>query len=277
MNVAALPHTLFIILAELAVGSLWATTASDLRGGVTRGFVLTMALLVAVTGGLALWVTSGIEVGTDIDGYAVASGWFGRLEAILFAVTILAAVYAAAVFMGWDPLGRLAGLAGSAAGLIAVGAMAAFLAPPAWSAAGVFAGLLAGTLAMGAVAVAMTWGHWYLTEGALPGRPLRELALLLIAAELFQGVTIAVALSIPVSEAPTPANPVDVALVANPVLYLRIAVGLLFPLVLAVLAYQTARIRAMQSATGLLYNAMGAVFVGEVLGKGLMFMTGRAL
>jgi hypothetical protein len=33
----------------------------------------------------------------------------------------------------------------------------------------------------------------------------------------------------------------------------------------------------MQSATGLLYICMGAVFVGEVLSKGLMFMTGRPL
>jgi hypothetical protein len=33
--------------------------------------------------------------------------------------------------------------------------------------------------------------------------------------------------------------------------------------------------KAMQSATGLLYIAMGAVFVGEVLAKGLMFLTGR--
>jgi hypothetical protein len=48
VNVAALPYTLLLILAELAIGSLWITVASDLRGGVTRGFVMTMALCVAV-------------------------------------------------------------------------------------------------------------------------------------------------------------------------------------------------------------------------------------
>ncbi len=277
MNVASLPHTLLIILAELAIGSLWATTASDLRGGVTRGFVLTMAFSISVTGGLALWVSSGIEVGPEIDGYPVAGDWFSRFESLLFTVTVTAAVYAAAVFMGWDPLGRIAGLAGSVAGLLAVAVLAAYLAPPAWSTPGVFLGLIAGTLVMGAVAVAMVWGHWYLTEGALPGWPLRDLVLLLMGAELIQVLAVAVALSIPVSEAPAPVSPVDVSLAANPVLYLRIGVGLVFPLILAVLAYRTAQIRAMQSATGLLYIAMAAVFVGEVLGKGLMFMTGRAL
>jgi hypothetical protein len=31
----------------------------------------------------------------------------------------------------------------------------------------------------------------------------------------------------------------------------------------------------MQSATGLLYICMGAVFAGEVLAKGLLFLTAR--
>lgn len=238
---------------------------------------MTMALCVATVGGLAIWTAAGIELTGDIDGYRIDEKWFGRFEAALFSTTILAAVYAVAVFMGWDPVGRLAGLAGSAVGFWCLGTLAAFLAPPAWGGGGVFMGLLAGALVMGAVSVSMVWGHWYLTEGSLPPWPLKELTILLIAAELAQAVVIVVALSVPVGEVPTPAIPVDVDLFANPVLYIRIAVGLIFPLILAVLALRTVEIRAMQSATGLLYLAMSAVFVGEVLGKGLMFMTGRAL
>jgi hypothetical protein len=47
------------------------------------------------------------------------------------------------------------------------------------------------------------------------------------------------------------------------------------PIILGVLSFKTTQIKAMQSATGLLYIAMGAVFAGEVLAKGLMFLTGR--
>jgi len=277
VNVAALPYTLLLILVELAVGSLWATVASDLRGGVTRGFVMTMALCVAVTGGLALWTAAGLDVGTDVDGYRINSGWFDGIERTLLVLTVLAVVYMFAVFMGWDPVGRIAGIAGSGIGVVCVLFLAAMLAPPTWGYPGALAALVAGTLALGIVSTAMVWGHWYLTEGALPAWPLRDLAWWLIAAHALQVAVIALNLAIPVRETPSPANPVDVALFENPVLYLRLAVGLVFPIVLAVLSLRTAQVRAMQSATGLLYIAMGAVFVGEVLGKGLMFMTGRAL
>jgi hypothetical protein len=68
---------------------------------------------------------------------------------------------------------------------------------------------------------------------------------------------------------------VDVGLFGNPAFWLRIGVGIVFPVVLAVMSLKTTQLRAMQSATGLLYICMGAVFVGEVLSKGLMFMTGK--
>ena len=67
----------------------------------------------------------------------------------------------------------------------------------------------------------------------------------------------------------------DVGIFGNPALYLRVAVGLVFPIILGVRSSETTQMKAMQSATGLLYIAMGAVFVGEVLAKGLMFLTGR--
>ena len=149
------------------------------------------------------------------------------------------------------------------------------LAPPTWGFPAEFLALLAGTLAMGAVSVSMVWGHWYLTEGALPAWPLRDLSWGLLAALVFQVVVLLINLLVPVRETPTPESPVDVSLFLNPVLYLRIGVGLVFPIILAVLSIKTTQIRAMQSATGLLYIAMGAVFAGEVLAKGLMFITAR--
>jgi hypothetical protein len=277
VNVAALPYTLLLILAELSVGSLWVTLASDLRGGVTRGFVMTMALCVAIGAGLAYWTAAGIAIGHDVDGYSIDPDWFSPAKRGLLVVLAASAVYMFSAFMGWDGLGRLAGIAGALAGALVVGVFAAMLAPPTWGYPGALLALLAGTLAMGAVSVSMVWGHWYLTEGSLPSWPLRDLAWVLIAALAFQALVVAVNLFVPVRETPTPANPVDVALSSNPALYLRIGVGIVFPVILAVLSLRTTRIRAMQSATGLLYICMGAVFAGEVLSKGLMFLTGRPI
>jgi hypothetical protein len=148
-------------------------------------------------------------------------------------------------------------------------------APPTWGFPAVLLALTAGTLAMGAVSVSMVWGHWYLTEGALPAWPLRDLAWVLIAALAFQGAVLLVNIVIPVRETPTPSNDIGVGLFANPALYLRIGVGLVFPVILAILSLRTVMLRAMQSATGLLYIAMAAVFAGEVLSKGLMFISGK--
>jgi hypothetical protein len=275
VNAEALPYTLLLILAELSIGSLWITLGSDLRGGVTRGFVMTMALCVAIAAGLAYWTASIINLGGDIDGYRIDAGPFDDIERAVMVVIVTSAVYMFCVFMGWDPLGRLFGIAGSLAGVLAVGLLAEMLAPPTWGYPAAFAALLGGTLALGAVSVSMVWGHWYLTEGALPSWPLRDLDVVLLVALAFQVLVLAVNLVVPVRHTPTPSNPVDVGIFGNPALYLRIGVGLIFPIVLGVLSYKTTQIKAMQSATGLLYIAMGAVFAGEVLAKGLMFLTGR--
>lgn len=275
MNAEALPYTLLLILAELSIGSLWITLASDLRGGVTRGFVMTMALCVAVTAGLANWNAGAIDLRGDVDGFRIDSGPFDDVRRALLVVVVASTVYMFCVFMGWDPIGRLFGIAGSVAGVLAVGLLAVMLAPPTWGAPGVFLALLGGTLALGAVSVSMVWGHWYLTEGALPGWPLRDLGVVLLVALGFQVVVLVINLVVPVRETPTPANGVDVGIFGNPAFYLRVAVGLVFPIILGVLSLKTTQIKAMQSATGLLYIAMGAVFVGEVLAKGLMFLTGR--
>jgi hypothetical protein len=56
--------------------------------------------------------------------------------------------------------------------------------------------------------------------------------------------------------------------------WLRLFVGILFPLVLAWLAYRTALTRSMESATGLLYIELAAVLASTIVGAGLAFGTG---
>ncbi len=277
MNAEALPYTLLIILIELAIGSLWVTLAADLRGGVTRGFVLTMSALAAIVAGLGYWLARSLAPGPDVDGYLIDADWFEPMQALLLVVTVTAAVYAFMVFMGWDPVGRLVAIGGSVVGAVCIAFLAGLLAPPVWGYAGVFLALLTGTVAMGAVSTSMTWGHWYLTEGSLPGRPLRELAWILIIAIVAQVVLLAVNAAIPERVTPTPANPVEGGLLANPLFWFRIGVGLAFAFVLAALALRTAQIRSMQSATGLLYICMGAVFTGEVLARGVQFLTAHPI
>ena len=65
-----------------------------------------------------------------------------------------------------------------------------------------------------------------------------------------------------------------VDLASNPGVWLRVGIGLVFPVLLAFMAYKSSTEHSMMSATGLLYIAVGAVLAGEALGRGLLFVTG---
>ena len=54
---------------------------------------------------------------------------------------------------------------------------------------------------------------------------------------------------------------------------MRVGGGLAFPFALSYMAFDSSGVRAMQSATGLLYIAMALVLSGEILAKGLLFAT----
>ena len=72
-------------------------------------------------------------------------------------------------------------------------------------------------------------------------------------------------------------RPVRIAPVIRPwalFVWLRLLVGLAFPLVVTWAAGQTVRTRSMESATGLLYIAVGAIAAGTILAAGLYFGAG---
>jgi hypothetical protein len=56
--------------------------------------------------------------------------------------------------------------------------------------------------------------------------------------------------------------------------WLRLLVGLVFPLIVSWAAIQTARSRSMESATGLLYINVGTIAAGTILAAGLYFGAG---
>jgi hypothetical protein len=56
--------------------------------------------------------------------------------------------------------------------------------------------------------------------------------------------------------------------------WLRLIIGLIFPLVVCWASVQTARTRSMESATGLLYINVGSIAAGTILAAGLYFGAG---
>lgn len=278
VSALSLPYTLLILLVELAVGSLAVVMLFDSRGMVTRGYVQMGGLIVAPSALLAVLVARQLGATAEVDGYLLDAGWLGPLRLACGLLLVLAIAHLGAAFIGEGR--RLEVVLGAGGVLVGVGTLAvlaAVIAPSAWSYAGVFVSLIAGGLALGGALMAMSWGHWYLTNSGLPKEPLEYMSLLVAGALVLQTVLLIAGVVLPPREVPAGAAALGVALSANPAFWLRVGVGLLFPFVLAVLAYKAANIRGMMTATGLLYIATGAVLAGEALARGLLFVTGMAV
>ena len=127
--------------------------------------------------------------------------------------------------------------------------------------------------ATGGVFAAMILGHWYLVTPRLPEAPLILLSKGLLAVVAIQVVLFVAWVGLgagPASGGPFSALTGPWALFV----WLRLIVGLVFPLVVSWLAVQTARTRSMESATGLLYINVGTIAAGTILAAGLYFGAG---
>lgn len=127
--------------------------------------------------------------------------------------------------------------------------------------------------ATGGVFAAMVLGHWYLVTPKLPEAPLILLARGLLAVMALQVVLFVAWIGLgagPAAAAPFSALTGEWALFV----WLRLVVGLIFPLIVSWAAVQTARTRSMESATGLLYVNVGSIAAGTILAAGLYFGAG---
>ena len=273
MNLDALPHAVLLILAEFSVGSLAAVLIVDARGMVKAGFVKLSAGIVVI--GAALALLSAFNVSSDdLAGYRLVEGLSGALRVCFAVFLALTLLYAVSVWREERDRSLAIGLLAAVAGFAALGLLAYQVSPPAWSFAGVLLSLFVGAMALGLVTEAMLLGHWYLVSPKLPGQPLQELTLLLVAVMVLQALLLIVNVTIPARETPETSAILAGSLISNPAFWLRVGVGLLFPLALSYMAWRSSLEQAMMSATGLLYIAVGAVIVGEVLARGLLFVTG---
>jgi hypothetical protein len=280
MNLDALPYTSFIVLLEFCVGSLLFCVFADWRGRVAASFVKFSAGMVAVGAIVLLLNALALDPEAVIGGYRLDSGLFSWLKPLAAVFLVATLPYNWYVTKEDKSASMVSGAVALAAGFALVAVTAYYVSLPTWGYAGALLSLVAGTFAVGAVVLAMTLGHWYLVTPRLPREPLEELTLLLLAAVLLQGVLLVLNVAIPAREVPAATAFLgSKTLGSNPAFWLRIIIGLMFPAALGYMSWVSskgypANENAMMAATGLLYIAVGAVIVGEVLARGLMFLTG---
>ncbi|HET6277244.1 MAG TPA: hypothetical protein VFG08_00525 [Candidatus Polarisedimenticolia bacterium] len=134
------------------------------------------------------------------------------------------------------------------------------------------ANAVAAASVIGSVIVAMLLGHWYLVRLHLPESYLVRFALVLGAA--IGGRTVLLVAGLLAYGAASPeglgAFLRGVAVDRGLFFWQRVLFGIVAPGVLAIMTYQSARIRATMSATGILYIAVIFVLIGEFLARYLV-------
>lgn len=269
MALATLPLVLSVVLLELAVGGAFLIWFLDRTGQAPSGFLKLTAGVNAVAGALALGLSPSLPDAELARRAALDSGAIRAFAQGLPVVVVLLLAQMLVSFLPWRALRLIVGAVVLVAGGLVL--VAAAVARPSDAPFDVFAlaALPLGALALGGSDAAMLLGHWYLVTPNLSTDPLRRAVLVVIAAVILQIglVTVTVVRGDLIGVFDT-ALAVAVAL--------RVGVGLLMTLAVALAAWWTARMNT-QSSTGLLYVGLGTVIAGEISARVVFFLAGIAL
>ena len=263
------------LLTGLALGTYAAVVMLARRTTATPGY-LRFTTLCALGFGVLAWISDGALPTALVDSpVTVNATWDDPRRAALLLFTVLVAVGLAVGRLGSSgprvaSAVRWAALASAVATLL-FGALA-------WGdgqlgAVSLLVQLAVVSAAIGGVFAAMILGHWYLVTPKLPEAPLILLARVLL-------VVVVVQVALFWAWIATGAGPADVAPFSSLTgpwalfVWLRLIVGLVFPLIVCWASVQTARTRSMESATGLLYINVGSIAAGTILAAGLYFGAG---
>jgi hypothetical protein len=271
-NLALINWTL---LTGLAVGSFAVVVLARLATPATKGYLAFTAACAAGFGVLAYLSDTGLPA-VGSGPVPVDPAFDAPRRLALMGFVVLAVVTTIALARGRRAvipaiLGLVAGLAVIVLGALTWGGSPLGVVPLAIQLAVLAA-------ATGGVFAAMILGHWYLVTPRLPEAPLVMVSRRLLWIVALQMVLFLAWVGFgagPGSAGAGGGGPFS-ALVGPWALFvwLRLLIGLVFPLIVSWAAVQTARTRSMESATGLLYIDVGAIAAGTILAAGLYFGAG---
>ena len=257
----ALPYVNWILLVALAAGSLAFVVVTGSLSDATRGYLRFTGFCAALLAALAWFAGAALPAADDALVIRAAPADLELVRQLSLAGLAVAAF--AYFLLGANERRRLVvGLAGWLAAGMTLGAGAFGWAPTAVDAVPLLLQLVLLSLAAGGTLAALLLGHWYLVTPRVSTKPL------LLQTRLLTGV-IGLQLAAFAAWALFGGGPGQAqfeALTGDAAFFgwLRLLVSLIFPLVLAAMAWATARTRSMESATGLLYICVAAVAAGTI-------------
>ena len=267
--VQSFSYVSWALLVGLALGSFGLAWVLRQTTDATTGFVGTTALTAVVLGALGFVTDLGLPI-PDQLAIATRPEFDAPRRALLAAFVVLAAFSGFRVLRGGHArwVGALAVIAGGATLLVA---SFGWQEPGVVDALPLFVQLTSLAVVGGGSLAAVILAHWYLVTPRISEQPLVLTTRLLSVAIALQLLLFLVWLAVGYPEQPPFA-----ALTGPQALFvwLRLIVGILFPLLLSWMAWKTAQTRSMESATGLLYIELALVLASTIVGAGLAFSVG---
>ena len=264
----SLAYVNWTLLLSLAMGAIAMAVALRHLTDATPGYLGFTAGTAAVLAGLTAFLDGSLPIPAPL---AVATPGPELAQARGVGLVVFTILLVLETFALRRSRGHWLGLAAVGAGLATIG-----LAALGWGSAALPAPVIAIQLVVlsavtGGVLAAMILGHWYLVTPKLSEGPLILAVRLLLAALLVQAVVFALSVASGIGAAAPFAALTGQYLL---LVWLLLGVGIVFPIVLTVMALRTARTRSMESATGLLYIDTAAVFAGTIVSAALLFGAG---
>jgi hypothetical protein len=261
----------FVVLLELAAGTLVVAHVIDIRGHVGRGFVGSTAVICALILALAILIAINIPDGILLHGGALSATHIQALVRWCIGLAAAMAVDAFFCAVGTDAARTVVG-----AIVAVVAVMTLAQAALAFGAATGGSGLAAAAFVpaafvSGTALGGMLLGHWYLVAPSLSFRPLRQVTAMMFAALAVESVIVALVLV-------QASGDVRSRLLAGgdalSFWLLVVGAGIVFTAAITAVTLHFARIRANQPATAMLYALIISVVMGVVPAHLLFFVTG---
>ena len=139
---------------------------------------------------------------------------------------------------------------------------------------------ISSAMLLGAALFAMLLGHWYLVQFDLDKNLLKKVSIFFCFSLGFRIITITLSLLIYWKSHVLDSETLQsiLSLAGHGIFFwMRVLIGLALPALLAWMIYETAKMGANQSCTGLLYIAVILVFMGEMVSRYMFFLKGVPL
>ncbi len=264
----SLPYINWTVLVGLALGVLALANVLRQTTEATRGFLGFSAFCAGLLALLALASDGSLPTPTDLA--ITANPQLDPMRRVFLGVFVVLA-FASSIQLLRRRRALWLGLLALAAGVLAEAIAAIGWAGDALRGVPLLIQMLMLSAVTGGSLGSVVLAHWYLVTPRLSERPL-----ILTTRLLGWALGLQLLLFLTWQLVGGPPGPAFSAFTGPQALFvwLRLSVGILFPLVLSYLAYRTAQTRSMESATGLLYIDLAAILSSTIVAAALYYVAG---